>query len=61
MASRYAFPKSPTAANADHLQLLASVATLLRSEPLRAALLRAADPTIAAAALARHARRLPSF
>ena len=52
---------SPTAASADHLHLLASVATLLRSEPLRAALLRAVDPTIAAAALARHARRLPSF
>ena len=52
---------SPTVASADHLQLLASVATLLRSEALRGALLRAVDGTAAAAALARHARRLPNF
>jgi mannitol/fructose-specific phosphotransferase system IIA component (Ntr-type) len=52
---------SPTVASADHLQLLASAATLLRSEILRATLLRAVDCSAAAAELVRHAQRLPNF
>ena len=52
---------SPTVANADHLQLLASAATLLRSEMLRATLLRAENCAAAAAELVRHAERVKNF
>ena len=47
---------SPPAAGADHLNLLAGIATLLRSSELRRALLAAGDPRAALAALRRHAR-----
>jgi mannitol/fructose-specific phosphotransferase system IIA component (Ntr-type) len=50
---------SPAAANADHLHVLAEVATLLRSPDLRDALLGAPDPSDALAAFARHARAMP--
>jgi mannitol/fructose-specific phosphotransferase system IIA component (Ntr-type) len=50
---------SPAGADADHLHLLAEIATLLRSAGLRAALLEARDGTEALAALERHARSMP--
>jgi mannitol/fructose-specific phosphotransferase system IIA component (Ntr-type) len=50
---------SPPAAVTDHLNLLAEVATLLRSPELRAALLAAADGDEALDALRRHARSMP--
>lgn len=50
---------SPPAATADHLRTLTGVATLLRSETLRAALLAAPDGTAALAVLRRHARAIP--
>jgi PTS system nitrogen regulatory IIA component len=46
---------SPPTAGADHLNLLAGIATLLRSSELRGALLAAEDPRAALAALRRHA------
>jgi mannitol/fructose-specific phosphotransferase system IIA component (Ntr-type) len=50
---------SPPHAVADHLNVLASVATLLRSPELRTALVNASDPDAALAALRRHARSVP--
>jgi mannitol/fructose-specific phosphotransferase system IIA component (Ntr-type) len=50
---------SPIAAHTDHLNVLAEVATLLRSSDLRAALLAARDGADALAALRRHARPMP--
>jgi PTS system nitrogen regulatory IIA component len=50
---------SPPTATADHLRALTGVATLLRSEALRAALLAARDGSEALAALKRHARAVP--
>jgi len=46
-------------ASDDHLQILAGIATLLRSGELRSALLAARSGTDALAALARHARPMP--
>jgi mannitol/fructose-specific phosphotransferase system IIA component (Ntr-type) len=48
---------SPPAATTHHLNILAGIATLLRSPELRAALLAAPDGARALAALRRHARR----
>lgn len=50
---------SPLAAIDEHLQVLANLATLLRSPALREALLDAADGGAALAALERHARTGP--
>jgi mannitol/fructose-specific phosphotransferase system IIA component (Ntr-type) len=50
---------SPPTGIADHLHLLASIATLLRSPELRSALLRAGDQVGALALLAQHARGGP--
>jgi mannitol/fructose-specific phosphotransferase system IIA component (Ntr-type) len=50
---------SPPHAVADHLNVLASIATLLRSYELRAALLASPDPDAALAALRHRARELP--
>lgn len=47
---------SPVSATEEHLHLLARAATLLRSAELRAALLRAADPSAALSVLRAHAR-----
>jgi nitrogen PTS system EIIA component len=49
---------SPDASD-DHLQILAGIATLLRSAELRSALLAARDGDEALAALVRHARPMP--
>lgn len=46
---------SPTAANTDHLTVLAEIATLLRSESLRTALLAARDAGEVLRAIRRHA------
>ena len=50
---------SPPAATTDHLQLLAEVATLLRSAELRAGLLAAHDGSDAMAIIRRHSRAMP--
>jgi PTS system nitrogen regulatory IIA component len=50
---------SPPDAGNDHLRTLASIATLLRSVPLRQELLRARDPAAVLHALGRHARSAP--
>ena len=50
---------SPTAATDDHLRLLASVATLLRSAPLRREMLHAHGADEVLAALRRHGRSAP--
>ena len=50
---------SPPAAGAHHLKILSGIATLLRSDELRAALLAAHDGREALASLSRHARTLP--
>ena len=50
---------SPPGAADDHLRTLASLATLLRSDRLRASLLAAAEPASALAALGRHTRSAP--
>ncbi len=50
---------SPPTAIEDHLRILANVATSLRSEDLRADLLRAPDGPTAHAVLLRHARSAP--
>lgn len=50
---------SPLAAGAEHLNVLAEVATLLRSAELRAALLGARDGAGALGALRHHARPTP--
>jgi mannitol/fructose-specific phosphotransferase system IIA component (Ntr-type) len=50
---------SPTSATDDHLRVLASVATLLRSAALRAEMLRAASPDAILGALRRHGQSAP--
>jgi len=50
---------SPPAAGAHHLKILSGIATLLRSNALRASLLAAHDGAEALANLSRHARALP--
>lgn len=50
---------SPTAATDDHLRLLASIATLLRSPQLRTTLLEATGPDAVLAALGHHDRSAP--
>jgi mannitol/fructose-specific phosphotransferase system IIA component (Ntr-type) len=50
---------SPLDSGTQHLDILASIATLLRSPQLRTALIDAADPEEAYAALRRHARSVP--
>jgi PTS system nitrogen regulatory IIA component len=50
---------SPPAATTDHLQLLAEVATLLRSADFRAGLLAAQDGSEAMAVIRRHSRAMP--
>jgi len=50
---------SPPDANAEHLELLASVATLRRSRTVRADLLRTTDAATATALLQRHGRASP--
>jgi len=50
---------SPPGAGSEHLSILASIATLLRSSELRAALLAAGDGAEALAALREHARPMP--
>lgn len=50
---------SPPEPPAEHVQILAGIATLLRSPALRASLLAAPDGRAAAAALRRHARVTP--
>jgi len=50
---------SPSDAGNDHLQTLAGIATLLRSEPLRETLLRASEPAAVMKALGRHSRSAP--
>jgi nitrogen PTS system EIIA component len=50
---------SPPSASRDHLEILASVATLLRSATLRSALLSAADGPSALAVLEQAARTAP--
>jgi mannitol/fructose-specific phosphotransferase system IIA component (Ntr-type) len=50
---------SPPTAAGDHLEALATIATLLRSNELRASLLAAGDGTAALAAIRSHARLVP--
>jgi mannitol/fructose-specific phosphotransferase system IIA component (Ntr-type) len=50
---------SPLDSGTEHLDILASIATLLRSPELRTALLDADDPGGALTALRRHARSVP--
>lgn len=50
---------SPPDAREEHLGILASIATLLRSAALRGALVRAPTADTALAALRRHARAMP--
>ena len=50
---------SPSDSGTDHLDILAGIATLLRSPELRARLLTATDAAGALAALREHARALP--
>ncbi len=50
---------SPPDASNDHLHTLASIATLLRSPPLRETLLRASEPAAALHALGRASRSAP--
>jgi mannitol/fructose-specific phosphotransferase system IIA component (Ntr-type) len=50
---------SPPDAGNDHLQTLAGIATLLRSEPLRDTLLHASEPAAVLQALGRHSRSAP--
>jgi mannitol/fructose-specific phosphotransferase system IIA component (Ntr-type) len=50
---------SPLAAGTDHLNILAEVATLLRSAELRSALLGARNGSEALAAIRHHARPMP--
>jgi PTS system nitrogen regulatory IIA component len=50
---------SPPAATDEHLETLAEIATLLRSDDLRACLLAVPDAPAALAMLRRHARTLP--
>jgi mannitol/fructose-specific phosphotransferase system IIA component (Ntr-type) len=50
---------SPPAATAEHLRVLTGMATLLRSDALRAALLEAAEGAEALAIIRRYARAVP--
>jgi mannitol/fructose-specific phosphotransferase system IIA component (Ntr-type) len=50
---------SPLDSGSEHLDILAGIATLLRSPRLRTDLLSAGDPRVALLALRRHARSVP--